>query len=173
MTPGEKTWERDPAKAVPSLRQALALYAISDGKNWTTSLQSSALGTKQVDQIRDVAYEVLLWLADDIRWRKQDHQSGQQLTSEAAAGKALAYLAQAKHAHPPTHAYYVRSAQCLKVLGKMEAAQANTELANKTAPSMPLDHYLLGLTAHDAKDRTLALKAFTAALDMEPTHYWS
>jgi serine/threonine protein kinase len=69
-------WKRQPAKAVPFLRQGLTLYKVLEETDWTTSLAQSALSKDQVQHVRHTAYEVLLWLADDVLERKKDHQSG-------------------------------------------------------------------------------------------------
>src|SRR5262249_38375387 len=82
--------EREPAKAVPFLRKALALYEALGGKDWSTALEEGALGRGQVEQIRRTAYEELLWLADDILARRGEHGAGGQHFAPAAAPEPLA-----------------------------------------------------------------------------------
>jgi tetratricopeptide (TPR) repeat protein len=166
-------WKRQPAKAVPFLRQALSLFKVLEEADWPTSLAKSALNKDQVQQVRHTAYEVLLWLADDMIERKKDHQSGEKLSPKSAAELALLYLAQAKSAHPPTYAFYMFRARCLELQNDKEAARAEYLLAQKSVPTLAVDHYLLGKSAYQVADKALARSSFEAALQQEPTHYWS
>src|SRR5262249_26638953 len=70
--------EREPAKAVTYLRRALALYQALGRNDWSTALEQGALGRRQVEQIRRTAYEELVWLADDILTRREDHVLAEQ-----------------------------------------------------------------------------------------------
>jgi serine/threonine protein kinase/tetratricopeptide (TPR) repeat protein len=164
---------REPGKAVPFLRKALAIYGALGQEDWSTALEQGTLGRQQVEQIRRTAYEELLWLAEDILGRREDHQSGQKLSPESAARRALAYLAKAETPHLPTYAFYRLRARCRRDLGEQGAAAADQELARKTPRMMALDHYLLGRQAFYAGDRAGAISAFEVALRLEPTHYWS
>jgi serine/threonine protein kinase/Flp pilus assembly protein TadD len=169
-----KPWQdREPAKAVPFLLKALALYEALEQKDWSTALEQGALGRRQVEQIRRTAYEELLWLADDLLARRQDHVSGEQLSAPAAARQALAYLDKAGAGHEPTTAFFSLRARCRGALGDKEAADADAQLARATPPRLALDHDLLGQAALDAKDKDVAVREFEEALRLEPTHYWS
>jgi tetratricopeptide (TPR) repeat protein len=165
--------EREPAKAVPFLRKALALYEALGQKDWSTAPGRGALGRDQVEQIRRTAYEELLWLAEDLLARRQDHVSGEQLSAPAAARQALAYLDQAAAAHQPTTAFVSLRGRCRGALGDREAADADARLARATPPTLALDHFLLGQAALDSKKKDVAVREFEAALRLEPTHYWS
>jgi tetratricopeptide (TPR) repeat protein len=165
--------EREPAKAVPFLRKALALYQALGQNDWNTVLEQGALGRHQVEQIRRTAYGELLWLADDILARREDHESGEQLSAPAAARQALAYLDKAGAGHEPTTAYFSLRARCRGALGDKEAADADLQLARATQPTLGLDHDLLGQAGLDAKDKDVAVREFEEALRLEPTHYWS
>jgi tetratricopeptide (TPR) repeat protein/serine/threonine protein kinase len=164
---------RRPAAAVPLLLEALRQYGILERKDWNTALAAGFLGRDQVEQIGRLAYEELLWLADDLLRRHQEHSSGHKLSPEAAARQVLVYLAQAERARPPTQALYALRARCRQALGEEAAFQADQQLADKTAPTIALDHYLRGQAAYDAKQAAEAVRAFEAALQLEPTHYWS
>jgi len=165
--------EREPAKAVPFLRKALALYEALGQKDWSTALEQGALGRDQVEQIRRTAYEELVWLADDVLARREDHVSGERLSAPAAARQALAYLDQAEAAYQPTTAFISLRARCRGALGDKEAADADAQLARATPPTLALDHVLLGQAALDAKEKDVAVREFEEALRLEPTHYWS
>jgi tetratricopeptide (TPR) repeat protein len=171
--PPIREWGRKPGAAVPFLLEALKRYEILERDDWSTTLGGGVLGKNQVEHIRRTAYEQLLWLADDVVRRGQEHRSGQTLSAKAAARAALAYLGKAESAHRPTLAFYVHRARCRKALGEKAAAQADRELAAKTPATMALDHYLLGREAYEAKQLADAVQAFEAALRLEPTHYWS
>jgi tetratricopeptide (TPR) repeat protein len=164
---------RRPADAVTFLLQALACYQILERADWYTTLQGRLLRGSQVEAIRRTAYEELLWLAQDSTNRQEEHGSGSKLSGEAAARQALSYLDRAESAHAPTHAFYVLRAACRKALGETAAAQADQRLADKTPPSLALDHYLVGQAAYYARHLDESVQAFEAALLQEPTHYWS
>jgi tetratricopeptide (TPR) repeat protein len=168
-----RRWERRPAEAVPLLLKALALYAVLESDDWNTALGGGLLGRDQVEHIRRTAYDELLWLAYDIAQRQHEHRSGQRLSPEAAARQALLYLGKAASAHGPTQALYALRARCRKALREEAAAQTDQQLADSTAPTIALDHYLRGQAACDGQQLAEGVQAFEAALDLEPTHYWS
>jgi tetratricopeptide (TPR) repeat protein len=166
-------WARQPATAIPFLLQALALYQVLDRHDWNSMLERGLLEKNQVEQVRGAAYEELLWLADDLLHRQQDHQSDQQLSPEAAARKAVGYLENAESASRPTRAFFTLRSRCLELLGDKEAAQADRQRGVNTPPTRALDHVLLARAAMDDGDLALARKEMEAALRLEPTHYWS
>jgi tetratricopeptide (TPR) repeat protein len=168
-----RTGEWRPAAAVPFVLGALKRYNVLERDDWTGSLEGSFVRSQQVQHIRRVAYEELLWLADDVLSRQQDHRSEGKLSPEAAARQALVYLGTAERAHAPTHALYALRARCRETLGEETAAQADRQQANQTPPTMALDHALRGQAAYAAKQLSASVRAFEAALHLEPTHYWS
>src|SRR5262249_19599724 len=90
--PPTRRTERRNVTAVPFHREALQRFAVLEHDNWTNLLEDGFLGPLQVEQIRRLAYEGLLWLADDVlRW-KLEHATGRTLSPEAAARQALLYL---------------------------------------------------------------------------------
>src|SRR5262249_32536864 len=120
-----------------------------------------------------LAYEELLWLADDVVHRQQEHRSERKLSAEAAARAALVYLEKAESAHPPTRVFYALCGRCHEVLGEEAAAQANWQRAMQTPATMAPDHSLQGRGAYHAKQLEAGIQAFEAALRLEPTDYWS
>jgi tetratricopeptide (TPR) repeat protein len=167
------SWGRRPAAAVPFLLRALGCYELLERDDWDSTLESGLLGKDQVEQVRHSAYEELLWLAEDVVQRRQEHRSGDQLSPEAAARQALVYLAKAESTRQPTRAFYALRARCHQALGEEAASQADRQRADKTLPTLALDYDLLGLTAYDARQLAEGVQAFEAALRLEPTHYWS
>jgi tetratricopeptide (TPR) repeat protein len=165
--------EREPARAVPFLRKALALYKVLGQKDWSAALGRGALGRDQVEQVRRAAYEELLWLADDILARREDHVSGERLSAPAAARQALAYLDRTEAAHRPTRGYFWLRARSRRALGDKEAVAGDARLFRATPPTLALDHFLVGQTALDARRKAIAVLEFEEALRLEPTHYWS
>jgi tetratricopeptide (TPR) repeat protein len=164
---------RRPGEAVPFLLQAMELYAILERDDWISTVKGSFLGTDQVEHIRRLVYEELLWLADDVLWRGEEHSSSRKLSPHAAAQAALAYLSKAANAHQPTQAFYLMRAACHKGLGEEKAAEADMQKADETRPTLALDHYLRGRAAFDARDQEQTVEALEEALRLEPTHYWS
>ena len=168
-----RTVGRRPAAAVPFLLEALRRYGVLEVDDWTRSLEGRILGKSQVEQIRRLAYETLIWLADDIVRRKRGHPSGEILSEEAAARQALIYLDRAEGVQTPTHALQTLRARCRKVLGDNLWAQKHIHLMNVNPATTALDHYLWGQAACDSGQLAEAVEAFEAALRLDPTHYWS
>jgi serine/threonine protein kinase/tetratricopeptide (TPR) repeat protein len=166
-------WERRPAAAVPLLREALRCYGDLEHGAWDRRHHEGLLGAQQVEHIRRLVYEELLWLADDIVRRQEAHQSEGWISREAAAREALVYLGKAESTRPPTQALYALRAHCRNAVGEATAAQADQKRADQTLATTALDHYLRGQAAYDAKQLAEGVQAFEAALRLEPTHYWS
>jgi tetratricopeptide (TPR) repeat protein len=188
-----------PAKAVPIVLKALALYSVLDRDDWSTSLENGLLGPAQVEQVRRTAFEELIWLADDVVGRRHDHRSDRELTPADSARQALAYLRKAEGAQQPTRAFFRLRALCRGLLGEKVAAQADVKRAETTPLKMAQDHFLLGQGAywrawrHDEarlranaagkpdlghkefvavlRDKATAIEEFETALFLEPTHY--
>jgi tetratricopeptide (TPR) repeat protein len=171
--PAASTSERQWAVPAPFRLEALQRYEILERDDWNTTLEGGLLGRDQVELIRRTAYEELLLLADDVLLRQQEHRSGRKLSPVAAARAGLDYLGKAESAHRPTQAFHVLRGRCRKALGDEAAARADRQLADKTPPTLALDYYLRGRAAHDAKQLAEGVKAYEAALRVEPTHYWS
>ena len=152
-----------PAQAVPFSLDALAQYDVLERDDWSTRLEQGLLGKDQVEEVRRLAYEQLVWLAADVLNRRQDQRSGQPLSPRAAAEAAGAYLQKAETARPPSHAFYRLRAQARQALGQEELARADVALAGKTPPTMACDYYLQGQTAYAARDRDKGIEAFEAA----------
>ncbi|MFI5458071.1 MAG: tetratricopeptide repeat protein [Isosphaerales bacterium] len=164
---------RQPTRMVPFTLGALAQYEVLEREDWRTRLEQGVLGKDQVEEVRRLGYEQLLWLADDVLRRKQDQRSGQPLSPGAAAQAAAAYLQKAETAWPPTQAFYRLRAQAREALGQKELARADFELADRTPPTMAWDYYLQGQAAYAARDRDNGIEALRAALRVEPRHFFS
>ena len=171
--PSASTRDRQLAAAATLRVQALERYGILEGDDWNTNLEGSVLGSDQIKQIRRSVYQELLWLAEDVFHRRQEHRSAGQLLPQPAARQALIYLGKAVSAHRATQALYALRARCRKALGEEAASKADRQLAEKNGPTIALDHYLRGQAAYDAKKLAAAIQAFEAALHLDPTHYWS
>jgi tetratricopeptide (TPR) repeat protein/serine/threonine protein kinase len=171
--PPARIGDRRPAAAVPFLLAALERYEVLERDNWTARLEGGLLGKEQVEHVRRRAYEELLWLAEDAALRQEEHRSGQKLSPASAAQAALVYLGKAETAHRPTRAFYSMRAYCRKALGEVAAARVDLQRADQTRPTMALDFYLQGVFAHGRKQQAEAVRAFEAALRLEPSHYWS
>jgi tetratricopeptide (TPR) repeat protein len=165
--------ERQPARGVPFLLEALESYGVLDQADWLAALEDGALGKQQVEQLRRSAYEELLWLANDVAERRKDHRTGASLSPDLAARRALDYLQLADKAHLPTHAYYQLRARCYKTLGQEEAARNDKHRAAKSPPTIAYDYYQLGQAAFAGRNKAEAIIAFEAGLRLEPSHFWS
>jgi tetratricopeptide (TPR) repeat protein len=166
-------WERRPAAAVPFLLEALGRYGVLERDDWTRTLGGGLLGRQQAEQVRRLAYEELLWLAADLVHRRQEYRSGRKLSAQAAARAALVYLRKAEGARRPSLAVYVLRARCRTALGEEAAAQADWRRAVRTPATLAVDHFLRGQAANNARRLAEGVRAFEAALRLEPAHYWS
>jgi tetratricopeptide (TPR) repeat protein/serine/threonine protein kinase len=155
------------------LRRALQCYAVLKDDNWLNTLRVRFLGPAQVENIRIVVYEAMLLLAEDILLRKRGHGTERTVSPQAAAQQALIYLAKAEQAHRPTKAFYVLRGDCHQALDEKVAAQADANLAQGTRATIALDLYRKGQEALAAKQLPEAVRAFEAALRLQPSSYWS
>jgi tetratricopeptide (TPR) repeat protein len=171
--PLPKTTGRRPAAAVPFLLEAFRRYGVLESGEWNSSLEGGFLGRRQVEQIRRLVYEELLWLAEDSLLRNQEHGTERTLSPEAAARQALVYLDRTEGAHPSTQALLAMRARCHKALKEEAAAQEDFQRAEQTPATIAFDHVLRGLGAYDTRQLAEGVRAFEAALRLEPTHYWS
>ena len=144
------------------------------GDDWIARLEGSLLEPDQVARVRRTAYEELLWLADDVARRGEDHRSGQEDVSAGGRPGGLAYLRQAEAAavRPPPSTRFVP--RCSKGAGTASGSAAGRgSLPGDTPATIALDHYLLAGAAYDARNKAEAVQQYEAALRVEPTHYWS
>src|SRR5262249_36120248 len=107
-----RSGDRRPAAAVPFVLEALRRYEVLERDDWISTLEGGFLGKPQVEEVRRIVYEDLLWLADDVLGRRQEHRSEREISLEAAARQSLAYLDKAGTAHQPTPALYQLRARC-------------------------------------------------------------
>jgi tetratricopeptide (TPR) repeat protein len=164
---------RVPASAVPILIQALSCYGILAQDDWSARLAAGLLGPRQTARVRRLAYEQLLWLADDVARRRIDHHSGRKMSAQEAAEQALVYMRKAEAGAPATAALYRIRAACREALGQAEEARKDLALGQQAQETIALDHFLLGQAAYDAGNKEDAVRQCEAALRAEPTHFWS
>jgi serine/threonine protein kinase/Tfp pilus assembly protein PilF len=154
-------------------RRALSHYGVLDRDDWSDALDHSRLTPEQVGRIRHIAYQVLLWLANDAVTRRRDYQTGRPVSTESAARLALTYLRQAELARPPTRVFYWQRARCRRLLKDEDGARSDERRLRETPATIALDHRLLGGQAFAADDRRTAGKEFEAALRIAPADFWS
>ncbi|HZN34552.1 MAG TPA: tetratricopeptide repeat protein, partial [Pirellulaceae bacterium] len=170
---GSSTADSRKAKAAALRALALQSYRILEQPDWKGQLAGGFLEQPQIEQIGRLAYESLLWLANDALGRQKEIPSEASLTPSAAARMAQTYLDRAASSYRPTQALYVLRARCHVVLGDEAAAQSDQALAAGTAPSVAVDHFLHGLQAEGGRRLAEAVQAYQQALRLEPNHYWS
>jgi serine/threonine protein kinase/Tfp pilus assembly protein PilF len=165
--------DADATRLIPLLLKALACYEVLERADWHADLGHGFLASEQTQQIKRSVYEELLYLASDVLTRRTERESGTELTPEAAARRALVFLAEAAKAHPSTQTLYQLRSRCHLAIGDKEAARGDAELARSTAPTMAVDHYLRGRQVSTRGSRADSIKAFQDALALDPAHYWS
>jgi tetratricopeptide (TPR) repeat protein len=146
-------------------RQALGLYAVLDAADWLERLEASSLSSAQKRQVRETVYVTLVSLADfGSRWRglREDRH---------VLGQCLELLRRAEAFHPPTRAFYFVRKQCNGRLGNAKAAEADLERFKAAPAQTGWDYYLPGHTAGWEGDLQEAMRAYQAALSVQPDHY--
>jgi tetratricopeptide (TPR) repeat protein len=165
--------QRQPAKSVPFLLEALASYQVLEPGDWSARLETLSLENSVLMRIRETVYEEVMWLAKDSLDRRIDHHSGQKLAPEAAARATFDYLKQAELARHPTQAFYQIRALAHQGLLQEEAARADFERASREPSVSAFDHYQRGLSEFSGADHVKAYHSFEAALRLNPNHFWS
>jgi tetratricopeptide (TPR) repeat protein len=161
------------SRAAPFFLEALSVYGVMEQEDWNSALASGLLAPEQMQRIRQTTHEALLWLADNLVVRQADYQTGRKLSAESAGRLAMIYVQKAEATRPATPALFRIRSACSRLLNDENGARADEERVRQSSAVMALDHYLLGLRAFYAKDKQGAFLQFEAALELEPTHYWS
>jgi len=143
-------------------RETLQLLNILDSDDWTRDLEHLAWSDAGKDQIREVVYETLLALADSLdRWDGSDERT--------AEGMKILTLAE-KH-HAPTKGLYWCRWRFYDRLKNRPEADAAKKQYDSTPATVPLDYYIPGHTLGWWGNRDAAIKAYQAALRLQPDHY--
>jgi serine/threonine protein kinase/tetratricopeptide (TPR) repeat protein len=147
-----------------SAKEALNLYGVLEGSDWSSRLEDCYLTADQKEQVRETAYVTLVSLADfGVRWNDNSQ------TSQTS----LELLSRAQTFHPPTRAYYYVRSECHR-LGSDTAAADEDVQRFKAAPAQAAwDYYLPGYTAGQRGDLEEAMRSYRAALALQPNHYGS
>jgi serine/threonine protein kinase/tetratricopeptide (TPR) repeat protein len=142
-------------------QDALDLYGVLDDDRWLTRLDNSSLTPDQKKELRETAYFTLVSLADRCV----------RMPDLNRIARALPLLTRAEAFHAPTRAFYfVRSQYHLLIEDKV-AARQDHERFQATAAISPWDHILPGRTADAKGSPHEAIRAYQAALDLQPDHY--
>jgi tetratricopeptide (TPR) repeat protein len=171
--PATGTARRRSEAQIPLLRQALLQYEVLGRDDWSRTLEGGLLPGDQVEYVRATVYQELLRLAAALLRLNQAECSRLGLSRDAAVREALLCVEKAQGARPPTQGFYVLRARCRKALGDEAGAQADRQRAERTAPTVALDHHLRGRAAYDAEKLPEAVGAFEAALRLDPSNYWT
>jgi tetratricopeptide (TPR) repeat protein len=121
---------------------------------------ASCLSEPQREQVALNRYEVLLVRAD------VEARSGQ-------ARRALDTLDQAAVVHGATHAYHLRRAHYLGLLGADAERQQELIRLRKVPPQSAFDHFLSGIHLYEQDDLLQAVRSLETALRLEPSHFWA
>jgi tetratricopeptide (TPR) repeat protein len=160
VLPGDD-WRARLDFAAVDAQQAVALAGVLADDHW---LEGGSLTAEQQRQVRETIYETLLCLADfGVRWDER--------RSEESARTSLEYLEVAALFREPTRGFYWVRAECHAYLGDDEAAEADRERYEQTPARFALDHYLPSHTAGWRGDLDEAIRAYRAALTLQPDNY--
>ena len=77
-------------------------FDVLERDDWRTRLERGLLKKDQVEEVRRLGYEQLLWLADDVLRRRQDHARGRSWRPGGGASslRLLAKGRDSSAAHP-------------------------------------------------------------------------
>ena len=156
----------DPTGHLVRARNALSEFAIETNPGWWERLERSYLTLEQQQQVRELAYELLVTLAGDFtRWNTERTNDPQ------AYSRSLAFLNKAKAFHEPTRAYwFVRWSTCLRLKHDVAAKEAEQYFQAAKATTA-WDHYLPANLGWAAAGNPI--QACQAALRVQPDHFAS
>jgi serine/threonine protein kinase/tetratricopeptide (TPR) repeat protein len=146
--------------------ETLRLYGIVTEKDWSSRLERCYLTAGQRQQVREAAYVTLVSLADShVRW------AGSPGHDPAGFARSLEFLQRAQAFHQPTRAFYFVRAQCRRQQGDAAAAAEDERQFKATVARTAWDYYLPGDTADWQGDLDEAIRAYHAALRLQPDHF--
>ena len=138
--------------------EPLDLYGIRTDPQWLTRLEASYLDEKQQSDVRSEAYYLLVSLAmSTLDWKQYS--------------EGIEYLRLAKSFHPPTRAYYSVLSRCYEKLGDATAAAEAEQQSNDTPAEFAWDLVQSALLAQANGNDREAIRAYEAALQIQPDHY--
>jgi serine/threonine protein kinase/tetratricopeptide (TPR) repeat protein len=144
-------------------KEALDLFGVLQDDLWMARLDNSYLTAGQKEQIRETAYVTLLSLADvGLRWAPGYPETAQ---------RSVDLLRRAEALQAPTRAFYFVRSECHRLRGNTAAAAEDVKRFRETLARTALDHYLPGHSAGWYGDYQEAVRAYRAALDLQPNHY--
>jgi serine/threonine protein kinase/tetratricopeptide (TPR) repeat protein len=156
-------------EGVHQAEEALGLYGVLAGEGWLASLEQSTLTPDQKRQVRETAYVVLVSLADfHVRWFWANKADVPQ-----SAQRSLDLLRRAEAFHVPTRAFFFVRGECRQLQGNQAAADEDMRRVQATPARTAWDYYLPGHTAGWRGDIDAAIRAYRAALRVQPDHFSS
>ena len=145
-------------------REALEMYGVLSDKKWMDRLRESYLSPAEQAIVHQTAYDTLLMLADfGIRCER--------VRSQSSAEESLRFLEAAATLREPTRGLYFVRSKCHEFLDQQDAAQQDVELVDATPASTAIDHYLAGHAASQDGDHDRAIRAYEAALRIQPNYF--
>ncbi len=139
-------------------RAALALYAApGSGDSWALVAPSTILTESEQAEVAEACYGLLLSLAE----------------AERTPEEGLRRLDEAARLRPATMAFHLRRAACLARAGREAEAKTERDAADQTKPAAAFDHFLIGQQRYERGHKSEAISAFSAALEVQPNHFWS
>jgi serine/threonine-protein kinase len=144
---------------------ALAAYGVLTDANWLAQLHQSHLKEEQKRQVQETAYETLVSMADfKVRWNQDGQARDRCLLS-------LEWLDRARSFHEPTRAWWFVRREAHKQLQDDLAAQEDDQRFQSAVAKTAWDHYLPGHTAGWKGNLDEAIRAYRAALQVQPDHF--
>jgi tetratricopeptide (TPR) repeat protein/tRNA A-37 threonylcarbamoyl transferase component Bud32 len=162
----QDNWQRTHEAATRGLR----LFAVTADNDGPPAIDRRFYTPEEIRFITDACYQLLVFDAEALAQRRPGQE-------EAAWHKelrlALRLLQRADRLQPDqrTHAVLVRRAEYLREQGQAEKAKQAQQDADKTAPSLAADFYLLGLQHYRREEFQAALNPLATALRLQPGHY--
>jgi tetratricopeptide (TPR) repeat protein/tRNA A-37 threonylcarbamoyl transferase component Bud32 len=147
-------------------RRALEQFEPSGDKAAGLALDPGVFDAAQVDDMTERYYELALILAEATAQPMASEDPAQQ------AREALRILDRIERVRPPTKAFFLCRAACLKQLGVWDGAEDQRNRADPAGISS-VDDFLEGEAAYRQRDYARAIPAFQRILARQPDHFWS
>ena len=144
---------------------ALGIFGVLADDAWLSRLDGSHLTPAQKGHVRETAYVILVYLADNlVRWDFAAEDA-------PAAVRGLDLLRRAEAFHKPTRAYFFVRSECHRRMKDKASADADKQRYLQAQAESAWDHFLPGHTAGWNGDLDEAIRAYRAALAVQPDHF--
>jgi eukaryotic-like serine/threonine-protein kinase len=160
----------DLGRGVELARKGLRSIGLLEATSSLAHLKQQGLDEGEVRPIQRWASELFLLLALASERTAEGLDPGKRKPS---LDEALGHLNRAGELDSRSPEVFRTRARILRLLGRVQPAQADEERARKLSAATFLDHHLRAGRWHRASEWTRAVAAYQAALAQRPDEYWT